>query len=83
LICALQERDQMTKIAVLIAAFSFALTGAAFADVYKLDAKGKCRDDHGKFAKQILCVQHSYKLDSKSKCRDEKGKFADAKFCHG
>jgi hypothetical protein len=49
----------------------------------KLDDKGKCRDDHGKFAKQMLCVQHSYKLDSKNKCRDEKGKFADAKFCHG
>jgi hypothetical protein len=72
----------MMKMIVVIAACSFALTGAAMAD-YKIDTKGKCRDDHGKFAKQMLCVQHSYKLDSKSKCRDEKGKFADAKFCHG
>jgi hypothetical protein len=72
----------MSKLVIMIAACSLVLSSAAFADAYKLDSKGKCRDDHGKFAKQMLCEQHSYKLDSKNKCRDEKGKFADAKFCH-
>jgi hypothetical protein len=72
----------MIKTIALIAAFSFVLSGAAMADSYKLDAKGKCHADNGKFAKQELCAQHMYKLDAKNKCRDEKGKFADAKFCH-
>jgi hypothetical protein len=72
----------MTKMLVLIAACSFIVSGAAMADAYKLDAKGKCRDDHGKFAKQMLCEQHAYKLDSKGKCRDEHGKFAQGKLCH-
>lgn len=72
----------MIKFVVLIAACSFIVSGAALADSYKLDDKGKCRDDHGRFAKAALCVQHSYKLDAKNKCRDEKGKFADAKLCH-
>jgi hypothetical protein len=71
----------MNKMLVLIAACSIALTGAALAD-YKIDEKGKCRDDHGKFAKQELCEHHAYKVDSKGKCRDEHGKFADGKFCH-
>jgi hypothetical protein len=75
----------MIKSLTLIAAISFAFSGAAFADSYKLDAKGKCHADSGKFAKQELCataVTHTYKADSKGKCRDEKGKFADAKLCH-
>jgi hypothetical protein len=75
----------MIKMVTLIAALSFALSGAALADSYKLDAKGKCHADNGKFAKQELCATmaaHIYKLDSKKKCRDEKGKFADAKLCH-
>jgi hypothetical protein len=72
----------MTRIVVLIAACSFAFSVGALADGYKLDAKGKCRDDHGKFAKQMLCEQHAYKLDSKGKCHDEHGKFAAGKFCH-
>ena len=74
----------MIKTITLIAAFSFALSGAALADTYKLDAQGKCHADNGKFAKQELCATvaaHAYKADSKGKCRDEKGKFADAKFC--
>lgn len=74
----------MTKIALVLAA-TFVLAGAALADNYKLDAKGKCHDDHGKFAKQELCATpsaHIYKLDAKKKCRDEKGHFADAKLCH-
>jgi hypothetical protein len=62
-----------------------ALAGAAMADAYKLDGKGKCHDDHGKFAKQELCKTmtpaHMYKLDDKKKCRDEKGKFAKAELC--
>ncbi len=70
----------MTKTLALIAAFSFAFSGAAMAD-YKLDAKGKCHDEHGKFAKQELCEHHTYKLDSKGKCHDERGKFSDGKFC--
>ena len=74
----------MIKTVTLIAAFSFALSGAALADSYKLDAKGKCHADNGKFAKQELCAAaaHTYKADSKGKCRDEKGKFAAAKLCH-
>ena len=52
----------------------------AFA-AYTLDAKGKCHDDKGKFAKQALCAQHAYKLDAAGKCRDEGGKFAAMKLC--
>ena len=74
-------RHVMTKTFVLIAAFSIALSGASLAASYKLDDKGKCHDDKGKFAKQELCVQHTYKKDSAGKCRDEKGKFASAKNC--
>ena len=75
----------MTKMILVLAACGLALSGAAMADAYKLDDKGKCHDDHGKFAKQELCSTpsaHMYKLDAKKKCRDEKGKFAEAKFCH-
>ncbi len=76
----------MIKTVALIAALSFAFSGIALADGYKLDAKGKCHSDSGKFAKQELCAAtvaaHTYKADSKGKCRDEKGKFADAKLCH-
>jgi hypothetical protein len=74
----------MNKLILIAATCCFALSGAAFADAYKLDAKGKCRDDKGKFAKQELCaapVTHTYKLDAKKKCRDEKGHFAEAKLC--
>ncbi len=71
----------MTKTFALIAAFSIALSGAALAASYKLDEKGKCHDEKGKFAKQELCVSHTYKLDSKGKCHDEGGKFAAAKLC--
>ena len=72
----------MFKKLALIAAISFSLTGASFADTYKLDAKGKCHDASGKFAKQGLCVAASgYKLDAKGKCRDAKGKFAKADLC--
>ena len=66
----------------LIAALGCSLSGAAFADSYVMDAKGKCHDASGKFAKQALCASHSYKLDAKGKCRDEKGKFAKATLCH-
>jgi hypothetical protein len=75
----------MIKTLTLIAALSFALSGSAMADTYKLDAKGKCHADNGKFAKQELCasaVAHTYKTDSKGKCRDEKGKFAASNLCH-
>jgi hypothetical protein len=72
----------MNKTFVLASALSFALSGAAMAAVYTLDTQGKCRDDHGMFAKQTLCAKHMYKLDSKGKCRDEHGRFADGKFCH-
>ena len=75
----------MHKVILVAAACCLALSGAAFADAYKLDAKGKCRDAHNKFAKQELCsapMAHAYKFDAKKKCRDEKGHFADAKFCH-
>ena len=71
----------MVKAMTLTAAITIAAFSAAMADGYKLDAKGKCHDDHGKFAKQELCVQHAYKTDAKGKCRDEHGKFADAKLC--
>jgi hypothetical protein len=73
----------MTKTLALIAAFSMSLSGAALAASYKLDDKGKCHDDKGKFAKQEMCATatHAYKLDAKGKCRDEGGKFAAAKLC--
>ena len=71
----------MTKTLALIAAFSISLSCAALAASYKLDDKGKCHDDKGKFAKQELCVSHTYKLDAKGKCHDESGKFAAAKLC--
>jgi hypothetical protein len=74
------------KMILVAAACCFALSGVAFADAYKLDAKGKCHDDKGRFAKQTLCASpapaHTYKLDAKNKCRDEKGRFAEAKLCH-
>ena len=73
------------KMILIAAACCFALAGEASADAYKLDAKGKCHDDKGKFAKQALCAApaaaHTYKLDAKKKCRDEKGHFAEAKLC--
>jgi hypothetical protein len=71
----------MTKTFALIAAFSIALSSAALAASYKLDDKGKCHDEKGKFAKQELCLSHTYKVDSKGKCHDESGKFAAAKLC--
>jgi hypothetical protein len=73
------------KLILAAAACCLALSGAAMADAYKLDAKGKCHGDHGKFAKQELCatpMAHMYKLDAKKKCRDEKGHFAEASLCH-
>ena len=72
----------MTKALVLIAAFNITFSGAVLAASYKLDDKGKCHDEHGKFAKQELCEKHAYRLDLIGKCRDEHGKFAAAKFCH-
>jgi len=72
----------MSKMIALVAALSFCLSGAALAASYKLDDKGKCHDEKGKFAKQELCAAHTYKLDAKGKCRDEGGKFAAAKLCH-
>ena len=71
----------MIKTLALIAGLSFALAGSALADSYKLDAKGKCHDDHGMFAKKEFCEHHAYKLDAKGKCRDERGRFAEGKFC--
>ena len=72
----------MTKTLALVAAFSFALSGAALAASYTLDSSGKCRDPHGRFVKAELCVQHTYKLDSKGKCRNEHGEFVASKLCH-
>jgi hypothetical protein len=67
-----------------IAAIVFALSAApAFADGgYTLDAKGKCHDGHGKFAKASFCIHHTYKLDAKGACHDEHGKFASKALCH-
>jgi hypothetical protein len=79
--------NELMKMILVAAACCVALSGAAMADPYKLDAKGKCHDEHGKFAKQEMCKTmapaHMYKLDAKKKCRDEKGRFAEAKLCHG
>ena len=74
----------MIKTITLIAAFCVTLSGAALADTYKVDAKGKCHDSSGKFAKQELCAAaaHTYKLDAKGKCHDESGKFAKTALCH-
>jgi hypothetical protein len=71
----------MSRTFALIAALGVALSGSALAADYKFDAKGKCHDEHGKFAKQELCVSHTYKIDAKGKCRDERGRFAEGKFC--
>jgi hypothetical protein len=68
----------ITTLAVLAA---LSIAAPALADGYKLDAKGKCHDDHGKFAKTEMCHAHTYKPDSKGKCHDEAGKFAKADFC--
>ena len=67
-------------IAALVA--SGLMASPALSATYTLDAKGKCHDDKGKFAKQDFCAQHTYKLDAKGKCRDEKGKFAATKLCN-
>lgn len=74
------------KMILIAAAACLALSGAASADAYKLDGKGKCHAADGKFAKAELCKTamapaHMYKLDAKKKCRDEKGHFAEAKLC--
>ena len=75
----------MNKLILIAAACCFALSGAAYADTYKLDSKGKCHAADGKFAKQELCATamaaHTYKLDAKKQCRDEKGKFAKQSLC--
>jgi len=75
----------MTKTATILGALALILSAsAATAGDYKLDAKGKCHDDHGKFAKASFChagPAHSYKLDNKGKCHDESGKFAKQSFC--
>lgn len=72
----------MTKTLALVAAFSFALSGAAAAASYTLDSSGKCHDSHGKFVKAEMCSQNTYKLDAKGKCRDQHGRFAASKLCH-
>jgi len=71
----------MPKMIIIIAALTISFSGTASAASHKLDEKGKCHDDRGKFAKQELCTPHTYKLDAKGKCRDEGGKFASAKLC--
>jgi len=79
------EDHPMNKFALAFAA-TLVLFGAAMADTYTLDAKGKCHDATGKFAKQALCAApaaaHTYKLDAKGKCHDETGKFVKASLCH-
>ena len=75
----------MHKMILVAAAFTLALSGAAMADGYKLDAKGKCHAADGKFAKAEMCKAaapaHTYKLDDKKKCHDETGKFAKQDLC--
>ena len=48
----------MTKNTIIIAALTLTISLAsapAFAGSYSLDSKGKCHDDHGKFAKASFC----------------------------
>jgi len=72
----------MTKTATILGALALILSASsASAGDYKLDAKGKCHDEHGKFAKAEFCHAHTYKLDAKGKCHDESGKFAKGDFC--
>ena len=75
----------MTRIVFALAACCVVLSGVAFADGYKLDAKGKCHAADGKFAKAEMCKTaapaHIYKLDDKKKCHDETGKFAKQELC--
>ena len=75
----------MIRAIIFAAALAFA-GSAAHADIaglYKVDAKGKCHDHSGKFAKQTMCGAPgaSYKLDAKGKCHDAKGKFAKQELC--
>ena len=75
----------MKKLLLIVAACGLAVSGAAFADTYKLDAKGACHSENGKFAKKEMCAAPAaaaaYKLDAKGKCRDAKGKFAKQDLC--
>jgi len=70
---------------LVAAAIALSLLAApALAGGYSMDAKRKCHDEHGKFAKATFChagPAHSYKLDAKGKCHDESGKFAKGDFC--
>lgn len=54
MMCLYMENTMRTA-TMFVATLCFALSGAAFADTYKLDAAAKCRDDRGKFAEARFC----------------------------
>jgi hypothetical protein len=65
----------MRTLSLLAAVAALALAGPAFADAggpYKLDAKGKCHDAKGGFAKAELCKAPT--AAAGGKCRDIKTK---------
>ncbi len=77
----------MRHILMVTAALAMLGVAAAPASAQKYDRDGKCRDDHGRFAKDEICKgaggpHHMYKLDKKGKCRDEHSHFAKDEFCH-
>ena len=61
----------MSRTLTYIAAAAFALSLAGAADAQKIDAKGKCHDASGKFAKMEVCKAAAA---APNHCRDIKTK---------
>jgi hypothetical protein len=76
----------MLRTLAIVAALALA---AGSASAQKIDAKGKCHDASGKFAKMEVCKGAApakadagpYKLDAKGNCHDAKGKMAKKDMC--
>ncbi|MFC3068705.1 hypothetical protein [Phenylobacterium soli] len=77
----------MLRTLAIAAAFVLA---AGAANAQKIDAKGKCHDAKGHFAKMEVCKGGAapkaadagpYKLDAKGKCHDAKGRMAKKEMC--
>ena len=76
------EEANDKKTATLIAAILAMSASPAFAGAYSMDAKGKCHDEHGKFAKTEMCAKHKVPNCKKGKlCGDTC--IAIDKICHG
>lgn len=79
----------MLKMLMLTAALGLLCGVATSASAQHMDDKGKCHDEHGKFAKMEVCQRghampdHHYMFDKHHKCRDERGRFAKMDMCGG